>query len=432
MARTRREFLAALSAAAAWPPLSAIAGFAPSGGAHEQRPPGKSLRRHFIFDYFPWYGGPPEYEHWNFWDRHPPDDLASNYIPKLGAYDVRSRAVLEQHARWIADSGAGAVALSWWGRGSWYDDRVPLIMDVFRDHDLKVTFALEPYREDRGRAFASDVRYLLREYGEKRRYDALLLLRDADGHEGPVFKGFACIVPETVIDCHNVRQPVREYTPDGVWRAQTDAVREMLRGEFHHVTLLADSVDFGRTPACGFDGIALYDNRIPPSDYARYAAAASEAGLVFSFNVNPGYDSIEPRAIPPSACYSPPSFLPPTEGLDFRTAAGRERAAQASARRIAESFEATVRVQQSAALTNARRGFFLVYMFSFNEWHEGHAFEPMKDADELRPQELVYGYHNPQRGDYRLATLKGLLQQALAGREGPAAEPREVERRRDD
>ena len=67
-------------------------------------------------------------------------------------------------------------------------------------------------------------------------------------------------------------------------------------------------------------------------------------------------------------------------------------------------------MQGDSGLQNFRRGFFLIYLNSFNEWHEGHAFEPMKDAAALSPVERSFGYHNPIRGDYRLETLRGLLQ----------------------
>jgi hypothetical protein len=50
-----------------------------------------------------------------------------------------------------------------------------------------------------------------------------------------------------------------------------------------------------------------------------------------------------------------------------------------------------------------------VYVNSFNEWHEGHAFEPMKDAADLTAGERPHGYRNPERGDYRLAALRSLL-----------------------
>jgi hypothetical protein len=368
------------------------------------------LRRHFVFEYYPWYGGPPDYEHWDYQGRHPPVDLGTPYVPMLGPYDVRSTAVLERHARWITESGAGAIALSWWGRDRWEDQRVPLIMDVMRDHDLKVTFAMEPYADDRGPRFADDVLYLLREYGEKRRFDAFLVLRDAAGRQGPVFKGFRCILPPTTTDCRGRTYDVPDYTPDGVWRRQTDALRQTLRGAFDHVTLLADSLEFARTPASGFDGIGIYDNFVPPEEYLGYATGASRAGLVFSFNVNPGYDQIEPREVPPAPCpYEPRPFAPPTPGLDWSRPEDRERAARRSEERIGESFRATLAVQTDPALESARRGFLLVYINSFNEWHEGHAFEPMRDAADLSPAERSIGYHNPERGDYRLRALSSLL-----------------------
>src|SRR5919199_6209928 len=61
------------------------------------------LRRHFVFEYYPWYGTSP-YFHWDADGRRPPVDVASNYMPLLGAYDSRDTRVLEQHAKWIAES----------------------------------------------------------------------------------------------------------------------------------------------------------------------------------------------------------------------------------------------------------------------------------------------------------------------------------------
>ena len=125
------------------------------------------------------------------WDRLPPLDLAANTMPLLGAYDSRSVSVLEQHARWIAESGVGAINLSWWGRGDFEDRAVHLVMDVMHAHDIRVTFHLEPYGPQRAEEFPSDVLYLLKEYGEKRRWDCLLFHRWSDGSEGPIF---SCLI----------------------------------------------------------------------------------------------------------------------------------------------------------------------------------------------------------------------------------------------
>src|SRR5438105_1069364 len=43
------------------------------------------LRRHFIFEYYPWYRNDP-WQAWTEAGHHPPADFASNYVPALGLY----------------------------------------------------------------------------------------------------------------------------------------------------------------------------------------------------------------------------------------------------------------------------------------------------------------------------------------------------------
>jgi hypothetical protein len=59
----------------------------------------------------------------------------------------------------------------------------------------------------------------------------------------------------------------------------------------------------------------------------------------------------------------------------------------------------------AASLANPRRSFCLVYVNSFNEWHEGHQFEPVKDYADLSPSERVVGCHNASNGGIRLSDL---------------------------
>src|SRR5918999_3159835 len=70
------------------------------------------LRRHFVFEYYPWYGTNP-WVHWNDAERRPPHDIAASAYPLLGPYDSRDTRVLEQHARWMAAAGIGAINISW-------------------------------------------------------------------------------------------------------------------------------------------------------------------------------------------------------------------------------------------------------------------------------------------------------------------------------
>ena len=281
-----------------------------------------------------------------------------------------------------------------------------------RVHGITVTFAMEPYEDDRSRRFRDDIVFLLREFGEKRGYDCLLLLTNQDGSSGPIFKGFRCILPKESTDCRGRTRPIADYTPDKVWREQIDRIRADLRHDFDHITLLADSLEFARTPASGFDGIGIYDNFIAPEAYAGFAEGASRAGLLFSFNVNPGYDQLEPRPAPADPCYAPRAFAPPTTSIDWSNALERERASALSQQRIAASFQAAVAVQEDPRLSNYNRGFFAVYINSFNEWHEGHAFEPMRNAADLRPEERPFGYHNPASGSARIETLGRLVRTA--------------------
>ena len=97
------------------------------------------------------------------------------------------------------------------------------------------------------------------------------------------------------------------------------------------------------------------------------------------------------------------------------TEADPERFAQRSESRIGESFRTTLALQTQPALANARHGFLLVYINSFNEWHEGHEFEPMKDAADLTPDERTYDYRNPRDGEYRLRYLQSLLKPIVTG-----------------
>jgi Glycosyl hydrolase family 99 len=380
------------------------------GGMLRERFP--DLRNHFIFEYYPWYGTNP-WRHWNEAGRTPPYDIAATSVPALGPYNSRDPRVLEQHARWIVESGAGTIDVSWWGRGGYEDQGVPLLMDVMRDHGLKVTFHLEPYNSARTDSYATDIHYLLTEYGDKRHWDCQLVLGDANGDQGPVFKSFATLVGSRSTDCHGRTSPVALWRPDSAWRQQTDTVRESVRRDFDHIYLLSDSTDVGRVRATGFDGVAPYLG-FSAEGWPATARASSDVGLVFSFSINVGFDATVQRNVPPDSCYKPPTFQPPAE-IDWTSSTDREEARILALWQIEASMRTSLNAQTDPSLFDMKAGFFLTYIATFNEWHEGTSFEPMKDRDALLPQELAFDYHNPTYGRYRLDYLKPRLAEILVG-----------------
>ena len=366
----------------------------------------RDLRRHFVFEYYPWYGTDP-WRHWDGSGRTPPAELSASSLPLLGGYDSRAVKTIEQHARWIADAGVGAINLSWWGRGSYEDGSVHVVMDVMRAFDIKVTFHLEPYGGSRGAQFADDVAYILREYGERRRWDTMLLLENADGRAAPVFKIFVALLSPTSTDCKGVTTPVDIYVPDDLWRQQLDRVKREFASEFDGITVVGDSLDAARSRVAGFDACAVGNPYIRPDEWPALTAPFISRNIPFSFAVNPGFDQVLPKTPPADPCYQP---LPvePAPDLRWERQAEREVAQQLCTARIAASFDRTLALQTDPQSANWRQGFLLVPINSFNEWHEGTAFEPMaRYRDLTRAQRLLY--HNAPDGSYRLNVLSNLL-----------------------
>src|ERR1051326_186944 len=112
---------------------------------------------------YPWYGTAAEdgsYQHWSQDNHSPPNDIASAFYPALGLYSSSDQNVVATQMDEVEAAGIDQLIVSWWGRGSPEDQRLPLIVAAARADDISVAAHLEPYA---GRSVAStvgDVAYL--------------------------------------------------------------------------------------------------------------------------------------------------------------------------------------------------------------------------------------------------------------------------------
>lgn len=113
--------------------------------------------------YYPWYGTPLHdgtWEHWNQNGHAPPADVYSRYFPASGPYSSGDPRTVDHQMAEIAAAGVDEVIVSWWGRGSVEDERLPLVLAAIRKNDLVPAIHLEPYAGRSPASVAQDLTYL--------------------------------------------------------------------------------------------------------------------------------------------------------------------------------------------------------------------------------------------------------------------------------
>jgi hypothetical protein len=203
--------------------------------------------------YYPWYSTPVVDGTWQHWDQNqhrPPLDLYSRYFPAQGPYSSGNPAVLERQMTQIASAGVDEVIVSWWGRGSSEDRRLPAVLAAARRHRLTVAVHLEPYDGRSPATVAQDLSYI-----------ASLGIRD-------VF----------------VYHPADFAAAD--WASIRAAAPASLR-------LFAGTPLVGFAAAGKFDGFYTYDFlTYNGSKFARLCQEAHAAHLLCAPSVGPGYDGV--------------------------------------------------------------------------------------------------------------------------------------------
>lgn len=137
--------------------------------------------------YYAWYGNPKfdgQYRHWNHeyllnWkkDDHkmypngvhlPPDDIGSNYYPRLGCYSSQNPQVINEHVKQIKNAGIGVIVVSWVPPN--FTDSpntvLPMLFQTALSYNVKIALHVEPYLERNPINLLEHLRIFLKEYGE--------------------------------------------------------------------------------------------------------------------------------------------------------------------------------------------------------------------------------------------------------------------------
>jgi hypothetical protein len=205
--------------------------------------------------YYPWYGTSAtdgSYQHWSQDGHSPPNDIASAYYPAIGLYSSSDSLVVDAQMSEIQGAGIDEIAVSWWGRGSPEDLRMPVIVAAANKRGIAVAAHIEPYRGRSVESIADDIAYLAGRYGIRTFY----IYRALD------------FSPSDWAQIHPSLHPLPNVTVYGQ-------------------TALA-----GAAAAAQFDGIYTYDIvTYTGNTFHRLCTEAHAMHLLCAPSVGPGYDA---------------------------------------------------------------------------------------------------------------------------------------------
>jgi hypothetical protein len=205
--------------------------------------------------YYPWYGTSAldgTYVHWSQDGHTPPNDIASSFYPAAGLYSSSDRLVVLTQMDEIRAAGIDEIAVSWWGRGSVEDGRMPMLVAAARSRGVAVAAHIEPYPGRTVDSVVADVAYLAGTYGIRTFY---------------VYRALDLPIPD--------------------WAAARAALHT-----FPGVTVYAQTPLAGAAAAGGFDGIYTYDIvTYGGNTFRRICDEAHRLHLLCAPSVGPGYDA---------------------------------------------------------------------------------------------------------------------------------------------
>ena len=277
--------------------------------------------------YYLWYGtlaNDGAWRHWNQLSHTPPDNIASSYYPLRGPYSSRDPKVLAAQMTDLRSAGVGAIAVSWWGQGSWDDQSLSGLFAAAEAAGIRIAFHLEPYAGQTAVSVANDVRYLIGRFGSS---PALLRISRPTAASGtavarPVFYVFAA-----------------SRLPSADLKASLDS----LRGTPDDSIVMIHSPKASSAAKDGGDGVYTYDALASPADFATLVSDCRAANVICSPSVSPGFDNTN------------------------AVATGQQVVDRQGGARYDAMWQAAISA-----------GSEWISVTTFNEWHEGTQIEPAR------------------------------------------------------
>ena len=280
--------------------------------------------------YYPWYGNPETDGKWIHWTQNnhiPPEDIASDYFPALGAYSSNDPRVVAQHMEWLRQAGIGVIITSWWGQGSREDQAVPLLLQTAERYQIRAAFHIEPYNGRTPESLVSDIQYIYEKYGSSPAFFRSTATSRYSPSNQPKGMFFVWSIQD---------QGTNDFS---YWQSVLDQMHALPESPL----VIANSLKADWIGGSHFDG--LYN----------YATLHLEESNGFNWA----------RSLPPDSLYVPsviPGFSAKRVGYADTTYVPRENGS-------------TYETQWGQALGTGVEPALLT-ITSFNEWHEGSMIEP--------------------------------------------------------
>jgi glycoprotein endo-alpha-1,2-mannosidase len=321
--------------------------------------------------YYAWYGNEETdglQRHWDHevlphwsdktWDNHPRflghEDIGANFYPELGCYSSNDTNIVSKHMQMIERAGIGVVTLSWWGKNSFEDKNVKLIMDIAESKNIKVNFHLEPIKNRSSEMVVKMIDYIIKKYGEHNafyRFEGKPLFYVYDSYHISKDDWASILKPGTL---NTIRDTKLDSHIIGLWVHEEES------------DFFIDG---------GFDGVYTYfaSNGFTfgasTKNWKFLSNWAKKNDKIFIPCVGPGYSDTRIR---------------PWNAQNYKN--------RNSGKYYDAMFDAAIKSQPD-----------FIGIASFNEWHEGTQIEPAKPKN---MNSYNYEDYSPLKNDYFLLRTK--------------------------